>query len=567
MSKILYVVFNSENIRKNKKQKILEICNNLNPDNITPNPTEVEAWKNIKYGINNPVQKFMQEEGSVLFGQAFGSVTNWSEVRGKVPDGNFALFRTNSTHLEVVSDVVGTKSIWYYKDEEKFIVSTSQRAIVDYIGNFEFNEDVIPWMLTNGILGPGNSWDTRLKLLEPDSSLLLNFSNWELKKEVQEPQFKANKCGIKENIQNLKSILNSTFKELNLDYSLWKLSLSGGYDSRGNLLLLPKEDTNGHKLRTLTWGRKDSENKQGSDAQVAQQLANKFNLPHSYLELEETDENFEIIFNRFLKNGEGRIDHIGGYLDGFKIWKKLFETGTGGIIRGDEVFGSYDYISEFHMKKFIGVSVYSDYQNLASIPYFQSLGQKLPDRYKRMEYESFAQWRDRLYETCYVPLRLSALSDLKENYVEQINPLLSRQIINAVRKLPDELRTDKKAWKSIVNQDSPNIPFANSSSTTSVQNVIKGKEVVDLIMLELTTDLAKEIFPEEFRSYLLNSLVPENTDKKMSADLFEKIKNLIPKTFKRKILKRTFTPNMDISVLNFRAFLILRMVKLFRQEQ
>lgn len=565
MSKILYVVFNSEDIRENKKQKILEICNKLNPDNITPNPTEVKVWNNIIYGINNPVQKFMEEEGSLFFGQPFGPAINWNQVRSNVPDGNFALFRVDNKHLEVVSDVVGTKSIWYYKDEEKFIVSTSQRAIIAYIGDFEFNENVIPWMLTNGLLGPGNSWDARLQLLEPDSSLLLDFSNWELQKKVQEPQFKVNNLRNKENVQNLKNILSSTFKELNLDYSHWKLSLSGGYDSRGNLLFLPKEDR-GDTLRTLTWGRKDAEKKQGSDAQVAQQLAKKFNLPHSFMELEDTDENFEVIFNRFLKNGEGRLDHIGGYLDGFKIWKKLFETGTGGIIRGDEVFGSYDYISEFHMKKFIGISVYSDYQNLASIPYFQNLGQKLPDRFKRKESESFAQWRDRLYETCYVPLRLSALSDLKENYVEQINPLLSRKIINAVRNLPDALRTDKKAWKSIVDQDSPNIPFANLSSTSSVQNVLKQKEVVDLIGLELTTDLAKEVFPEEFRNYLLNSLKYEKVKSTPSADLFQKIKNLIPKTFKRKILKRMFTPEMDISVLSFRAFIILRMIKLLKQE-
>jgi isocitrate dehydrogenase kinase/phosphatase len=86
-----------------------------------------------------------------------------------------------------------------------------------------------------------------------------------------------------------------------------------------------------------------------------------------------------------------------------------------------------------------------------------------------------------------------------------------------------------------------------------------------LIQLELSSDLAKEVFPEEFRSYLLDSLKYEKVKSKPGADLFHKIKNLIPKTLKRKILKRTFIPKMDISVLSFRAFLILRMVKLLKQ--
>ena len=65
---------------------------------------------------------------------------------------------------------------------------------------------------------------------------------------------------------------------------------------------------------------------------------------------------------------------------------------------------------------------------------------------------------------------------------------------------------------------------------------------------------------------MLKSLRPENTETKFGADLFQKIKNLMPKTLKRKILKKTFIPKMDIAVLNFRAFLILKMIKILKQE-
>jgi hypothetical protein len=80
MSKLLYIAFNSEKVQANEKQKIIEICNQLNPDNITPNVTEVKEWNNIIYGINNPVQKYMEEKGSIFFGQSFGLASNWNLV-------------------------------------------------------------------------------------------------------------------------------------------------------------------------------------------------------------------------------------------------------------------------------------------------------------------------------------------------------------------------------------------------------------------------------------------------------------------------------------------------------
>ena len=45
---------------------------------------------------------------------------------------------------------------------------------------------------------------------------------------------------------------------MNLDYSKWKLLLSGGYDSRGILGLIKANNQNTKNLETVTWGLKES---------------------------------------------------------------------------------------------------------------------------------------------------------------------------------------------------------------------------------------------------------------------------------------------------------------------
>ncbi|MDT0677460.1 hypothetical protein [Autumnicola musiva] len=565
MSKILFVCLKDRTVNQDTIQKVKHICESLNPDNIQARPTKISYNKRTITGISNPVHSIEVKDNSFLFGQAFGERGKWYEVNGLVPDGNFSIFRSNQQKLEIVTDILGTRSVWYYKDKDVFLASTSQRAIIQYLGDFTFNKKVIPWVLSTGMLGPGLSWDSRISLLNGSSSLTVDMKSWDLNISSSQVEFIENKQSDKEHVKELKEVIDSTFSKIDIDYSEWNLTLSGGYDSRGNICLLPKKDQNGEHLKTVTWGLEASRKQNGTDAQVAEKIANIYDLPHRYFHTDPPSEPLEIILDRFCLNGEGRIDHIGGYTDGFNLWKKLFEKNITGVIRGDEVFGSYNFISDLHLKKFVGLSLCSDYSNLKDDPFIKSLSQEFPQELKQQKSESLENWRDRLYQSHLVPTFLSALSDLKQPYVEQINPLLARGIVRKIREMPAHLRTDKKAFKTIVDSVNPNVKFASRSSTMATKHFLKQEEIVEIIRGELSSHSSTSIFPRNFINDVLSKIRVQHNSKDWYGSGITRIKALIPKKFKRGVKGKEKFHVMDYNLLAFRMFIISRMNRILEE--
>src|SRR5690606_29608884 len=148
------------------------------------------------------------------------------------PDGSYALFRGSEDLIELVSDAAGSRSIWYYQDEQRFIASTSQRAIVGLLRSFSFNKKVLPWILSTGGLGPDNSWDTRIQLVPPDSIFTLDRNTWKTSIQSNPVKFEPLEVSDKEHEKLLLDALEDTFRSLKINYSNWVLPLSGGYDSR-----------------------------------------------------------------------------------------------------------------------------------------------------------------------------------------------------------------------------------------------------------------------------------------------------------------------------------------------
>jgi hypothetical protein len=563
MSKVIYICLNDCKWNSTSKPDFDIISNKIMPDNITALPPKIVYDQGIIFGIFNPSASLLIKGSSICLGSIFGQAHEWWKPLQEYPDGSFALFRGNSRYVEILSDVVASRTVWYFKNDAIFIASTSQRAIILFLKSFQFNEAVIPWVLSAGNLGPEHAWDSRIKRLGGDSSIILDRLYWTLTTKVNEHSFSPSKALDQEHDYLLRRVLKDTFNLIELDYSKWVLPLSGGFDSRGILCLLKEIDA----LKTITWGLNSSLLKKTNDAYIARSLANFFNLQHEYYEIDISNEPIERIFNRFFICGEGRVDHISGYMDGFEIWRTLFARGVHGIIRGDEAFGWLPVSSPLDVRRGLGISLWSDFPNLRKLEEFGITEQKLPSDFDRKQDESLELWRDRLYHQFRIPIILAALNDLKLSYVEIMNPLLSRRIIHQVRTLPDHLRTDKNLYKRIVRSLGPNIGFAKYQAIETSENILRTRKFIDFFREELNSYYVESIFPSKFIHYIFNNIDNFNKDDRNEARTIKYIiKPYVPAWIRNKARNTFMKLRMDFNVLAFRVYMICRMKKMLAED-
>lgn len=550
------------------ESQLSEICKRLEPDNISPRKPEIYINGHIAYGIMNPTQTIRAKGDSLLMGEMFDQNEKWDIPLEEFPDGSYALFRDGEKYCEIVTDATASRAIWYYLDDTIFVSSTSQRAIVMFLGSFEFNDKVIPWMLSSGSLGPEFSWDKRIKCVPADSSVILNKNNWSVSINSNRIEFKEVKRSDKQHEKLLYDAIRKTFRSLNLDYKRWVLPLSGGYDSRAILCFLKDSGSNLENLKTITWGLKISQGAKGNDAFVAKELAGKFKVTHKYYQTDVSTEPTDQIINRFVLLGEGRTDNLKGYMDGFNVWKDIFEDGTEGIIRGDEGFGCKHYTSATIIRINQGCGLCSDYSNLKDYQAYGLPAQVFPEYLKQKKNESLTEWKDRLFHQHDLPTEFSALSDLKLSFVEVINPLLSRTILEQVRQLPDHLRIGKALFKKLVIALGPPVEFAVSQATDSSVNILKQRHFVTLLKNELSHEATREIFPDAFLNFISNRIQSDNSNiknKDNSISTRTVLKKIVPQFVKEAINSKFILPAIDDNLLAFRILLINRM-KTFMEE-
>ena len=414
-------------------------------------------------------------------------------------------------------------------------------------------------MLSSGTLGPRLSWDNRVKCLGANARLLLNRSSWELTARKEDVYFTPEALTEVEHEKKLKEALKYTFEHLNLDFKKWVLPLSGGYDSRAILLYLLRNQQN---LKCITWGLKSSLVDKNNDAYIARSLAEYYKLEHVYLETDiSSNEPIETIFNRFLVAGEGRIDNISGYMNGFRIWKHIYEFGYQGIIRGDEAFGCFAVSTPRDVYMNMGLIINTDYENLNPIKdIFNEYDQRRPAFLEKREKESLNNWRDRVNAEFEVPVMFAALNDLKLSYVEVVNPLLSRRIAQQVRKMPDSLRTNKSLFRKIVYSMSPRIRFAKYEATASSEDILKTESIVNLMSNELNTTYARTLLSDKLIDYILENIkVVDVVSRNNRKSLKTIIKHSLPVSLKNIIKNIFLKQKIDYNILAFRAYIICKM--------
>jgi hypothetical protein len=344
------------------------------------------------------------------------------------------------------------------------------------------------------------------------------------------------------------------------------LPLSGGTDSRGLLALL--HDRTG--LQTITWGTSEARYEVGNDAQIAAELAAAFGVENRFFSTDFFAEPRERLMQRFLAAGEGRVAQISGYLDGFKIWKTLYEDGVEGIIRGDEAFGSMYIRNEYGARYTANLTLLADYFEPDEIAAFGLSEQPLEPAFAQRCEETLETWRDRLYQEFRVPHLLAALTDLKTAYVEVASPLLTRAVLECVRRLPDDLRTGKRAWREIVRVRGSAVPYARAPAVLSLNDFVSDTSMLELMLGEMESANAAEIFSPALRQTIAGSikgfLTSGRAERKRISVRTRFMRSLPPRWRRAARRWATMKPELHPMVFAFRAFVASRMTALMRAD-
>lgn len=509
-------------------------------------------------------------------GIALGAVVDradlWGQPGGTVPEGSYAIFRANEDSVELVADALATRSIWYFHDEEWFLASNSQRALIMFLGSFEPNVRPIPWMLANGVPGPYGGWDARFKRVPAGGRVRLDRTSWRLTCTEEPRDFAPRRLRDEEHRLLFREAVEESVQALDFDIARWVLPLSGGYDSR--LLAWLLRDRKG--LRTVTWGMSPDGDERDSEGAVARQLADALGLEHQYLPVQLGEESLQTVMDRFVRMSEGRTDGLGGYLDGFRMWADLANSGVDGIIRGDEAFGGFGWspvYSERDVRLGLGLALLADLPSTAWLSALDGMEQRFPVSFARLPGESLETWRSRLYHEYRVPVALSALNETKAAFVEIVNPLQFRRVVEVVRRLPDYLRTDKYLLIDLVKRVSPNVPYANVREGDQLLAVLRQKGTMLFLKRELQSEAARSVLSDAVLTGILERLPNVDSDSPGSDHplgykkrMEEWARAKMPHAVKRRLKRFVPAAPLDPCLLALRAWIIVRVHQVMRED-
>jgi hypothetical protein len=560
MSKIVYVCLRDPSSATRRIAAVTAACERLLPDNLPKVPPYVKESRGIIIGISNPNDLVNIRGNSVAAGHLVDA-RNWAIPCTGRPDGAYAIFRSDDAIVEIVSDILATRTVWYVITDELFAASTSQRALVTLLGSFNFNPSVVPWMLATGTLGPGYSWDRRLHHVPGAGRVVLNRLSWELREHTEPTQFAPTLDPPDVQEQRVVEAIRHSVQAIDTTRPNVAITLSGGVDCRTILCLIP----DARNLHAVTWGLRSSLHERTNDAFIARELAQYFGLEHQYFETDLSDENVACLFDRFLRNGEGRIDHVSGYADGFALWSRLVGAGIHCIVRGDVAFGRPPVRTPSEVRASAEMFLWSDFSNLPPLERFDLPPQTIPAPFQRSHDESLETWRDRLQQQYRVPFLLGALSDLKLPYVEILNPLIANSVVETIRTLPDVLRTNKALLRRIALTLSPDIPFAMDAAVQPGDRILRSPPVVRLLREHLSHDSATSVISADFAAYVSDRLIetPDRMQDSIGRKVRRAAKAWSPLWLRHMRDKADVPATLGHNRLAFRAYLLARAQQLF----
>ena len=506
MSELVYLCFREN--RKFDGKDVIKVGENILPDNINPNNTQVLNSVDILAGVYNPVPSIQTLDTSVCLGNIIKG--DWYSNKREKIDGSYAIFRDKKDKIELITDAVASRTIWYVKKEDVFVAGTSQRAIIHFLRDFKFNEEAMAWMLSSGNLGPYNSWDERINMVPPDSKLVLDKNGWEIRLEKEKIDFNPKKEKSKE---KHKKEYRDAVEEVFENYELTEnhiLPISGGFDSRCILLNL-LDNKEPAEIDCFTHGYPQSIQEKGTDPEVAKRLCEDLGVNFEFIPLRWSEEPVDKVMERFVLQIEGRLDHFESKIDGIDSLAYLFNKNKTAWLRGDVGFTVQKMLTEYDVERRFGLSKINQKENLKQ---YLDIEQSIPKKLERNKDETISMYRDRIYHQFRIPVILGSLSENKLGYSEVENPLLSKRIIEKIRELPDSLRDGKKIHKDYIKEKYSEIGFEDKGAEP--RKVLRKPEVVNVLKDTLNSEELQDVLPEEFLNYVKNNI--ETTEENINEE-------------------------------------------------
>ncbi len=476
------------------------------------------------------------------------TIDRWNMETGKFSNKeNQFTFRlqVDENSVRLTPDSVASRTVWFFKDENQIIISSSQRTIISLLSNFHLNEQAISWMICTGCTGP-NSWDQRIRPVMPSTEIVLSKRSAEITTEAL-PHFS--------NKKSLEDVFQSVFSSFKPQRHLG-ITLSGGWDSRAVACQLVQQKV---KPTAYTWGIASSIDLPETDANVAQKVAEALKLPFKFLAHEAGQETGFLA--TFIKESEGRIDHVNSFSDGFSFWRQLNSEKVSTVARADEAFGWIQVSNDQDTRISLDLNLPADYVNIREVFNLTNLPEpSWPNSFAKKTNESLASWRDRLYRIYRVPYILAALQDPMLSFVEIINPLLDSRFVSWAMHQSDKDRTNKRAYKSVVKKWLSQVPVAKVPSIPEVDQLLSKPEIVEEIKTQLMKQNSYFNFNDSTLNYLLNGLNPK-AFVHLENIWVRTLKSFLPFKLKKWIRNRISGYKMGSNRIAFRAYIVSKMME------
>jgi hypothetical protein len=534
----------------------------LTPDNITPSAPLVLGSGDLSVVVVNPGPGARSTPGGVCLGAMLAPGSSWDRTGVDRPDGSYALCRFDDGRLELLTDPVGSRTMWYVMSNEVFLASTSQRALVALLRSYEPNDLAASWLVSSGAMG-AESWDRRLRVVPPATRLTLDRRAWSLASDTRPVAGSGLALSDSEHVGRLRESVIASCAALDIDLDAWLLPLSGGYDSRALLLGLLAA---GRRPRCVTWGVPSSPADPTSDAAVARRLSAQMKVPHEFVAVQAADEPVRDVLTRFLVAGEGRTDQLAGYIDGLRLWKRFFEQGVAGVIRGDEPplgahvpLHSYTYTRRREL-----IVLVQDYPEDHLVRRLGLTEQPKPALYDPLPGESIPEYHDRLYEANSLPFELGCLNDIKCKYVEVANPLLAAPVVRAVRDLPEHLRPERETLRRMLDELGPALPYADHSALAGAAGYLRAPAFTAELVEALSSRDAERVCSRHGLDLVIRRLErPAATT--IRRRLRQAVRTTVPASVRHRLIADP-PLSLPVPTLALRLYMAVRMDQLLRED-